>query len=46
VDQVEAEAAQEQFLGEAGLAPVLLPGGLRDLPGFFFGYFGGLRRGT
>jgi hypothetical protein len=31
VDEVEAEAAEEQFLGEAGLAPLLLPGRLRHL---------------
>lgn len=31
VDQIEAEATEEQFLGEAGLAPVLFAGRLRDL---------------
>jgi hypothetical protein len=37
VDEVEPEAAEEQLLGEAGLAPVLLPGGLRHLTGFPLG---------
>ncbi len=37
VDQVEPEAAEEQFLGEAGLAPAALPGVLRHLAGFAFG---------
>ncbi len=37
VDEVEPEAAEEQFLGEAGLAPVLFPGGLRHLTGLPLG---------
>lgn len=43
MDQVEPEAAQEEFLGEAGLAPVLLTSGLGDLPGLALadGRFGG-----
>ena len=40
VDQVEPEAAEEQLLGEAGLAPVLFPGGLGDLPGLALGDLG------
>ena len=37
VDQVEPEAAEEQLLGEAGLAPVLFAGRLGDLAGFTLG---------
>ncbi len=37
VDEVEPEAAEEQFLGEAGLAPVLFPGGLGHLAGLPLG---------
>ncbi|MGX1367066.1 hypothetical protein RKD19_002425 [Streptomyces canus] len=37
VDEVEPEPAEEQFLGEAGLAPVLLAGGLRHLAGLALG---------
>ncbi|BFO15763.1 hypothetical protein SHKM778_21510 [Streptomyces sp. KM77-8] len=44
VDQVEPEAAEEQFLGEAGLAPALLPGGLGHLAGLAFGDRGPGRR--
>ena len=40
VDQVEAEAAEEQLLGEAGLAPVLFAGGLGDLARFALGDVG------
>lgn len=37
VDEVEPEASEEEFLGETGLAPVLLPGGLRHLAGLALG---------
>src|SRR5690606_34259869 len=33
LDQVQPEPAEEQFLAEAGLAPLALPGGLGYLPG-------------
>ena len=37
VDQVQPEAAQEHFLGEAGLSPVLFACGLGYFSGFALG---------